>query len=291
MGTVWILNLDAEAELERPRGYSPTRANLQQNLIHEERAAQGLIREGDSIWREGEEPSPDWRGAKARAWCPTPRTLQRFRTAGLHYVGAAPELSVLRRVNDRQFCAEMGQQLPGAFFAQRESDFAEVERADRPEGWLLKRSFGVAGRGRRKLTSLQGMTEADRQWIRASLRRGGLQVEPWCSVIEAEFVQEGIVDGGGSFQLGQPLLQHCTPEGAWQSCVDAGAALENEERNQLRAEGERVAHHLFEAGYVGPFALDAYRARIDGARQFVARSEINARYSMGWSLGSPDYES
>jgi hypothetical protein len=42
-----------------------------------------------------------------------------------------------------------------------------------------------------------------------------------------------------------------------------------------------VAEVLRDAGYFGPFGIDAYRWR-DGATQyFNPRSEINARYSMG----------
>jgi hypothetical protein len=49
------------------------------------------------------------------------------------------------------------------------------------------------------------------------------------------------------------------------------------------------------AGYYGPFGIDAFRWRDqNGKQQWNPRCEINARYSMGWSIGMgqsrPDLE-
>jgi hypothetical protein len=47
-----------------------------------------------------------------------------------------------------------------------------------------------------------------------------------------------------------------------------------------------VAQALLEAGYFGPFGIDAFRW-VDraGVERFNPRCEINARYSMGWAVG------
>ena len=43
---------------------------------------------------------------------------------------------------------------------------------------------------------------------------------------------------------------------------------------------------LREAGYFGPFGIDAFRwLDVNGARRWNPRGEINARYSMGFSIG------
>ena len=54
----------------------------------------------------------------------------------------------------------------------------------------------------------------------------------------------------------------------------------------LTTELARVAGALCAAGYFGPFGLDAYTYRGgDGIVCLQPRSEINARYSMGFALG------
>ena len=56
-------------------------------------------------------------------------------------------------------------------------------------------------------------------------------------------------------------------------------------RTSLKRAARCAAEALLEAGYFGPFGIDAYRWRAGAAAHFNARSEINARYSMGWATG------
>ena len=51
----------------------------------------------------------------------------------------------------------------------------------------------------------------------------------------------------------------------------------------LLAEAHRVAEALFAADYFGPFGVDAYFYRDRGDIRLQPRSEINARYSMGFA--------
>ena len=114
-----------------------------------------------------------------RAWCPTPRALRRLEKAGAIPV-PAPDFAVLRRVNHRRFSAELGQTLPGACFVATLAELTAVVAGESPSGqWLLKRPFGFAGRGRRRVA--RGRLDATALgWVQASLRTGeGLQVEPW----------------------------------------------------------------------------------------------------------------
>ena len=54
----------------------------------------------------------------------------------------------------------------------------------------------------------------------------------------------------------------------------------------MRVERERVASALRQAGYFGPFGIDGYTYRgPGGAVCLQPRSEINARYSMGFAVG------
>jgi hypothetical protein len=55
----------------------------------------------------------------------------------------------------------------------------------------------------------------------------------------------------------------------------------------LFQKAERVAGLLHEAGYFGPYGIDAYRYRLADAHGFCALGEINARYTMGFAIGFP----
>jgi hypothetical protein len=48
-------------------------------------------------------------------------------------------------------------------------------------------------------------------------------------------------------------------------------------------EVERVATALHAAAYFGPFGIDAYEYRVGVELRLNPRSEINARYSMGFA--------
>ena len=55
---------------------------------------------------------------------------------------------------------------------------------------------------------------------------------------------------------------------------------------RLASEAKRVGEALAAAGYFGPFGVDAYSYRGPlNAIHLQPRSEINARYSMGFAVG------
>ena len=45
---------------------------------------------------------------------------------------------------------------------------------------------------------------------------------------------------------------------------------------------------LASAGYFGAFGIDAYRYRLDGREALNPMSEINARFTMDWTVGMVD---
>jgi hypothetical protein len=193
-------------------------------------------------------------------------------------------VKVLRHVNHRRFNAELGQTLPGARFVTTASDLSAVIAGESPSGhWLLKRPFGFAGRGRRRVTR-GGLDPAARTWIDASLRAGeGLQVEPWVERI-SDYGLHGFLSQSGAITLGEPTRQSCDDAGAWRGTTLA-IDLEAHESAALHASAKLAAEALRSAGYFGPFGVDAYRWQSDATIRFNARSEINARYSMGWGTG------
>ncbi len=290
----WVLNLDAEDELARGGAHTPTdvmKARIE-SLVPRLRG--GLIRPADVVLWPGSEPVE--RGLWGRAWCLTRWARTQLEQAGLR-VPRAPSVEVLRRVNHRRFAHELGQALPSAGWAANPEQLSALLGATGAlaqvsvEGsWLIKRPLGYAGRGRRKLRP-GALTEADQAWLDASLRDGdGLQIEPLVAR-ELDCALHGWLAEDGACTFGQPTLQHLDDTGAWQSTELAPRGTLTEfELLELTREAHRTADALHAEGYFGPFGLDAFRWRAPDAQlHFQPRSEVNARYSMGWATGMGDF--
>lgn len=286
----WVLNLDAEDELLRGGAHTPTdvmRARIESLLPR----LRGLIREGDRVVWPGSESME--RGLWGRAWCLTRWARTKLELAGMRVPGA-PSIDVLRRVNHRRFAHELGQSLPTAGWAAT-TEALEALLANDALGqvsvercWLIKRPLGYAGRGR-KLLRPGKRTDADQAWLDASLRDGdGVQVEPLVAR-ELDCALHGWLAEDGRCTFGQPTLQQLDATGAWQATTLAPPLTETE-LALLTREARHTADALHAAGYFGPFGLDAFRWRApDGELHFQPRSEVNARYSMGWATGMGDF--
>jgi hypothetical protein len=286
---VWILNLDAETELADPSAHTPSRAVAERSRALHDRL-EGLLPPGDEVLSPGAREPVDAR--PGRAWCPTPRALAALARAGA-IPPAAPPLAVLRRVNHRRFCAELGQTLEGARLVGSRVELGET-LASRPGPWLLQRPLGFAGRGRLRLAGPP--SEAEERWIAASFAAGDvLQVEPYVERL-GDHGLHGHLSAAGTLVLGEPTVQRCAPTGAWEGSERAPVgSLDARETDALVAAAEEAAGALREAGYFGPFGIDAFRYRwARGEVRFNPRCEINARYSMGWAVGMgnrrPDLE-
>jgi hypothetical protein len=279
----WVLNLDVESELEH--GAERTRDRATEARI-EALASRlgGLVAAEDRVVWPAKAP-PDASGLWGRAWCPTPEALARLGESGAR-APKAPAFEILRRVNDKRFGAALGQNLPNARFVEDEGALTStLESGEKEARWLLKRAFGFAGREQRRVSS-GALTDADRRWIASSFRRGvGLQVEP-CVERLLDVGLHGYLDDRGTLRLGRPTVQTIDARGAWVSTeIAQSGVLRPEEARALEAEAERAARALEAAGYFGAFGVDAFRYRREGELRFQPRSEINARYSMGWAVG------
>lgn len=274
----WVLNLDADFELGSSGSWEVPKAMAEVLDRVTERAAR-LLAPGDVLLEEGVRVPA---GTVGRAWCPTASAIARLVAAGAT-PEEAPSVEILRAVNDRAFSAGMGQCLPGAAYVM---ELARVRRvlSARRGPWLLKRAFGAAGRGQRRVGP-GPLTDADVAWVEASLRVGGLQVEPRVE-IEREFVVHGMLQKDGALEVHEPLVQECDEAGTWVACrAPVGKELAPREAAQLDQSAFLVGGALAQAGYFGPFGLDAYRwVRDSGERVLNPRSEINARYTMAWGL-------
>lgn len=283
--TAWVLNLDADLELAAGARYAPRAVLRAAMRPHALRLAGWLLAPGDVLVDESS-PLNVASGLPGRAFCPTPRALSLLERAGAD-AEAHPPVDVLRRVNSRAFASALGPTLPGAaFVTDLEAAHAILERSPGVgPAWRIKHAFGMAGRNQ-KVVRPASLTDADRAFLRAGLARGGVQIEPDVDIAD-EYALHGLLGGEGALRLGALVRQRCDARGAWLSTEPI--AWEREPLSPLPArmaeEASRVAAALHAAGYFGPFGIDAYTYRAGGDLRLQPRSEVNARYSMGFAVG------
>lgn len=279
--TFWVLNLDAELELEQfPHPF--TRPQAIQARIQALWPALSVLVGAGVV----EGPGARGEGLEGRAWCPTPSARRLLEHYGAT-LPPAPAPEILRWVNHRRFCFELGANVEGSGYFTEEAALLEHLRARSPDWpWLVKRPLSFAGRGRRRMC-LSRLSEADTNYLRSSLTTGeGLLVEPWIER-SRDYAIHGQLWEGGRVVYGAPTVQRIDEHGAWQgSQIATSEDLPAEERALLEAEAARVAQALSAAGYFGPFNLDAFAGKDPAGRSiFQPRCEINARYSMGYAVG------
>ncbi len=278
----WVLNLDVEHELLQPRGYTRGAAMAQQLRAAADRC--GLVGPNDVVLGLDEAPPESAAGMPGDAWCATPRALAILKRAGAR-VPDAPPLDVLRRVNDRAFAISID---PGPLSSRYARTLDEVRAAvgaiDGP--WVLKRGLSFAGRGHRRGEG--ALSDLEQRWCDNGLRDGfGVAVEPLVERVH-DYAQHGFVARDGGVALGNPTVQICDAHANWQGSTleleSPDARLTESERSALRRSALRAGDALSNAGYFGPFGIDAFRYRHDGSERFNPLVELNARYCMGWAV-------
>ncbi|MFT5464909.1 MAG: uncharacterized ferritin-like protein (DUF455 family), partial [Planctomycetota bacterium] len=167
----WVLNFDAEHELEARSNYAPSKRLLSILKTQATRLQDSLLRPGDIVLVDGEPPDPGAVGLPGMAWCMTPRARAQLLGAGA-LPAASPDVEILRRVNARPFASEVRAELllagpTGAFEKHHALDLDRaLARIALPaeNGWLVRRTFGAAGRGRRRIYAGRP-TPAEEAWL------------------------------------------------------------------------------------------------------------------------------
>lgn len=303
MRVAWLFNLDADDELRDPQHYVRSQRMLAR-IHHHLRELGDLVRPGDIVLDDTARPLDDParrldpRDAPpatflGQAWCPTPGALRVLGAAGVERP-PAPPVEVLRRVNSRAFIVDWGVGLEGSVWLTSVAEFdawlgeLAVHRSSAPPTWVIKSAFGFAARGLRRFRPDEPAT-INRRWLSETLRRdGGVQVEPWVER-RRDFGLHGWITPDGALEIGRVTVQRCTARGVWSKSRPAAPTdLDDAERRRLQQSARRAARALREAGYFGPFGVDAYRwVDATGTTHLQACSEVNARYSMGWAAGMP----
>lgn len=278
----WVLNLDADVELSRPVGYNPT-ARVQQNLELYRAKITALLGETDVCLPDVALDRPTYRGYVGRAWCPTPRALRLLAASGAE-VPKAPPLACLQRVASRRFNAELGQSLPGACYVTDAAHLHRLVATERgPRGCVLKRNFGFAGRGQRRISG--ALQPDDERWVAQALAQGGLQFEPWVD-LEQEVALHGYLQESGAVTFGAICGQRTDARGAWLESFRLGrGVLAPQCETELFTCARHVADALHTEGYFGPFGIDAFVYWDGQQRAFNPKSDVNPRYTMGYAVG------
>ena len=275
----WLLNLDAELELEAPARHRASPALEARIAALVPRMTMLLAPDDRVIGRDHDLADC----TRALAFCPTPSALARIARAGLA-PPAAPDVALLARVNGRSFSASLGQTLPYARYVRSMAELDDALSVPSPSGtWVLKRELAFAGRERRRVYGRE-LDVPTQGFARRSFAAGqGLQIEPWVARTD-DFARHGYVLRSGDVVLGPTLRQRCDARGAWLASEPLGASeLAPHEESALAEATARAGQALVTAGYFGPFGVDAYRFRWpDGRVDFQPCSEINARFSMGY---------
>lgn len=272
---VWLLNLDADKELERPANFQTRRETLRQV----ERAApllELLTRNEEVLELQKPRPRTPMERAIALPWCPTPSARRRLDQAGWASPNA-PELAVLRRVNHRAFPLACSRSDDERHWVNPDDDLCWLSKAP-PLGYRLKRPFGLAGKGQRVVRP--PLSDDDRRWIEDSLQSGFL-LEPNRHVL-AEWTVHGVVDRAGTL-LGEPCHQNCDRFG--QPTSIRREPLDHELARTLQRSATEVAEQLASAGYFGPFGVDSLLYSTPCGTSLQLASDVNARFSLGWSVG------
>lgn len=282
--TAWVLNLDADLELAAGPRYAPTKVVRAAMAPHVAKLAASLLGPDDVLVDETSAPGSVAAFA-GRAFCPTTRALALLVRAGARPV-PHPSQEVLREVNGRAFCASLGPTLPGGVFV-RELEAALTVLAGAPEvakQWRVKRAFSMAGRGQRPIAAGK-VSEADVSFLRSAIASdGGVMIEPDVPIVR-ELARHGHLEESGAFRLGRLVVQECDEHGQWLATKPAGD-VDPGTAEAIAHEAAAVARALSAAGYFGPFGIDAFLYRdLAGAIRLQPRSEINARYSMGFGVG------
>ena len=188
-----------------------------------------------------------------------------------------------RAVNDRRFAwqlvQELGFALPGmrviTSIAELRAHLAAGGAAASPDGaWVCKAPWTSAGRDR-VFGRDQRLAEGSERLIE---RAGAVMFEPWLKrVLDVAVV--GTV--GDTIELEAPHGLVNGPNGSFHGIDLAPPRLEIAEHDQLLLVAERAGFALQEAGYRGPFGIDAFVYGTGYDRRLHPLCEINARHTFG----------
>ncbi len=285
----WVLNLDVEEEYARGRGYTPKQRIHKLARQHARDLTGSLIHPDDLIIDARNDNAGKAKGIRGLAWSPTPWALTHLHNANAR-VPQPPEFAILQNVNRKAFAQAIKPDAPRlAKHLEHSVQGVLNTLANHPEKcWFLRRPYGVAGRGR---LLFQGEPQSNKElrWLIASIEVAPLVMEPQVHIIR-EISTCGFVDRHGEIRWAPPCMQDVDDNGSWvrtRPCPEG--ELDDMDIDQLQAGADAAASALIDAGYWGPFSVDAFEYESgDGVEAWNTLGEINARFTMGWATAFGD---
>jgi hypothetical protein len=227
--------------------------------------------------------------APVEVWAPAPVDPRRLLTGRgwtppVMRVGSPPSPQLVwadaraRAVNDRAFALSIatgeGAALPGARVIESIDALADVRGP-----WVCKAPWTTAGRDRCHGDG-PPTTEQRTRLERLLAQFGALMFEPWCDrICDAGIV--GFAFAEGSFTAA-PHGLITDARGTFLGIDLTTTGLLSAEEEYLGDIAQAVSRALGDAGYRGPFSVDAFVYRgPDAARMLHPLCEINARFTFG----------
>ncbi len=202
--------------------------------------------------------------------------------ASIDLAWAAP---AARAANDRSatlaIAETLGVALPGARVVTSLAELDDHVAAFAGRAWICKARWTAAGRDRARGTGARVAVELRTRLGRMLERFGPLVFEPWLDRVADLGVCGEITDD--AVTVAEPHHLITDPRGGF-----LGIALDPVDRAiaaPLQAVAHAAATRVAEAGYRGPFAIDAFVYRDPGApdvHHLHPLCELNARYTFGW---------
>ncbi|MDF1838447.1 MAG: hypothetical protein P1V35_11295 [Planctomycetota bacterium] len=280
----WVLNLDAEEEYARGRGYTP-KQRIHKIARQQARALTGsLIQPEDLIIDARNTNKGVAKGMRGLAWSPTPWAQNQLHEANAR-VPQPPVFQILQEVNSKLFSQAVETSSPRLKkHLERSVDGILHTLGNSPDRtWFLRRPYGVAGRGR---LLMQGEPQSNKElrWLIASIEIAPMVMEPQVHVI-LEVSTCGWITRQGEVTLAAPCFQEVDKHGSWLRTLPCPEGkLTDLEREHLQTAALDAAGALVDAGYWGPFSVDAFEYESgDGEESWNTLGEINARFTMGWA--------
>ncbi|MBN2036515.1 MAG: ATP-grasp domain-containing protein [Chitinispirillaceae bacterium] len=222
---------------------------------------------------------------QAVAWGWNRQAVDRLKGLGARCVH--PDLSVVKTVNSRAWCAALNRAtetgVPGTRSCTTSEEVTAACKALQNRFPLvIKPRFGASGHGFIKITTRESLSGALHDRVRLLCEAGGCIVEPWLERTR-DLSSSGVINRDGSFLDMTHYECRVTVHGVFYGVVLRPERLLIDRcHTRLERAVQSAAGMLAHAGYFGPAGFDSflYRDNASGKEMLAPIVEINARQVM-----------
>jgi hypothetical protein len=221
------------------------------------------------------------------AWGWNKKSAERFQALGVHC--KHPELSVIRTVNGREFCAKFNAEtatgVPGSRFCKSAEDIRFAVHALKNNfPFVIKPTFGDPGFGFIIINSPDEMDGEPGRKIDRLIAQNGCVVEPWCERVY-DVSSSCVLKSDGSIDSLRHYRCYTGKRGTFYGVVFGGTnPIIEQHREKLEQAVRHACRALTREGYFGPVSFDSlvFKDNKSGHLMLAPVIEINARYTMSF---------